>query len=361
MVALPPDWQRGDPWPTRLVAIVTSWMCYLPKTPQDLPQWMLDDKDITYLVYQRKNASLPFYTPNYGKEASVHFQFVHEFYHHLPEQTAFLHENPSDHSPDWRDWLRCLKPDANYSSLVRGLVWHRTPQEWGAFGAAQETCWRHTLHAFGMSNLLPAGTLPNISFHCCTQSVASKYQLQRQPRSAYARAQRMIGVGAKGRCGLDAAPARTKWSELSYAKDCGTDDADAAAAKCGVLLERPAGALSIRDPSRGTSAVRVAGGPSAAQVKSRPTIESTTPDRWEYMVDNSLTQGWEVLQPTIIGGQPLGVSPHGWCNSFLPHSECPGSPCQMPNELLRKKYQAGRATKHMNKKVASRDAVNPCL
>ena len=58
-------------------------MCYLPKTPQDLPQWMLDDKDITYLVYQRKNASLPFYTPNYGKEASVHFQFVHEFYHHL--------------------------------------------------------------------------------------------------------------------------------------------------------------------------------------------------------------------------------------------------------------------------------------
>ena len=67
------------------------------------------------------------------------------------------------------------------------------------------------------------------------------------------------------------------------------------------------------------------------------------------------------MMPVVIGDLPLTVTPHGWCKSFRPHKECPGSPCDEPPEVLKQRSRSRRATKHNNTKVASRDSQDPCL
>ena len=52
--------------------------------------------------------------PNVGYEAGVYLRFVMDHYDDLPEQMAFIQDQPEMHNRQWLEWIQCLLPEREH-------------------------------------------------------------------------------------------------------------------------------------------------------------------------------------------------------------------------------------------------------
>ena len=90
---------RRQPWPTPIVVVVAAFNEYDPTSP---PQWMHDERQLTFYVYQRVNATAPNYSPNFGQDGGMIVQFVRDHYVNLPQYTAILQAVMEDEQNGYR-------------------------------------------------------------------------------------------------------------------------------------------------------------------------------------------------------------------------------------------------------------------
>ena len=315
------------------VTVVVASHKYDPSSPSTQPEWMRPDargpSPLAFFTYQRTNASRPFYSPNYGFEAGVYLQYIVEHYDALPRLTAFVQGTPAEHNRHWRAWLRCLKPSVQYASLSPRFVTNRSMAFWRKRGddAAVEMCWRNLLDAFDASSLLPPRTEPLLSFHCCSMFVASRELLRRHPRRAYERAYSLL-VGSRGRC--NGRPAASSAWPLLYAS-----------LRCRELTranrERGGAGLCAADACREFASSAAAqphatgrGGKACPpdcrrQIRACAQRQRLDPPQMSSKIGAGAL---EHLQTALIGNLPLQATPQRACDSFVPDSQCPGSPCK---------------------------------
>ena len=196
-------------WKTPLVVVVASYDGICSNAP-----WLVNTTQVTFVVYQRKFPRRPNYVPNIGFEGGVYIRFVLDNYDDLPNQTAFVQEQAEMHNRAWLEWTSCLLPNASYTPLVYVRVKNndfRLVKD--GYHAIAEQCWRNFIHAFGKSSLLPPnGAKPTHAYYGGALFTASRAQLQRSPRIAYARID-MLTAGGDGRCHVG----ELDWANL-YAK-----------------------------------------------------------------------------------------------------------------------------------------------
>jgi len=306
-------------WTTDMVVVVAAFNEY---DPLDLPRWMRHDKHVTFYVYQRHNASLPHYSPNLGWEGGVYIQFVLEHYEDLPKQIAFVQAHPEEHNPDWRKWLGCVRPDAAWATLNPLYIvrpWTYFARRHGDVVPLVEQCWRNTLAAFGLRELLASRARPDVAFFCCAQLVVSREQLRSRGRAAFLAAhQHFAGAGAHGTC--HQGPLR--WHELSTPLLC--TEKMLACAKRG---DKDACACG------GCRHANRSGEPWCSVCKSwktacNPQLASSA----DVSTKHTMASAFEHLHHVFLGGQPFVMpppTPEMWCRMFLPDAECIGSPCRL--------------------------------
>ena len=167
-----PDPRRGHAWRTL-------------HTPSF---WWHNTSNLTFVVYQRQNASRPNYSPNIGFEAGVVVQFILTHYHNLPDITIFMQDRPEQHNPHWLAWSQCLLPNVSYAPMTNARMARlfkanaQTDKGTDADDAVVEQCWRDMLDAFGSPLLLPREQ-PFVSyFQGSTFAVSRSGQLPRTRR-----------------------------------------------------------------------------------------------------------------------------------------------------------------------------------
>ena len=273
-------------WPTRLVVVLATYSgtptmatnrqrSHTWKVQHNPEKWWHNTTNHTFIVYQRQNASMPNYSPNYGFEGGVIVQFVLEHYHALPDVTIFLQDRPEQHNPHWMHWSMCLRPNVTYAPMTNARMARlfkanaQTNPGTDVDDAVVEQCWRNFLDAWGSSLLMPREQ-PFISYFQGSTFAASRQQLRNTRRSTWLRAHRMI-AGGDGRCHTG----QVQWEYLS-------------------TLKRP------------------------------QTRAYDTPDAHGK---HTSANAFEALQHHLIGG--LGredVFTYDYCGAFIP--DCPHTPCK---------------------------------
>ena len=291
-------------WPTRIVLVVAS-LAGRPLSPARLATGRLlsheqNTSTLTFVVYQRLNASAPNYSPNHGFEAGVFIQFILEHFADLPLQTCFAQDSWREHSPRLLDWLPCVSPGATFAPLTsvrllrQGMgVWERASylSAVAAPGleAIVEQCWRNFLAAFNLSRLLPPRQVPTVGYYQGAFFLASREALRRNPQTAYAHAHAMA-AGGDGRCHRG----ELEWQSLSARRS------------------------AYSEPHL---------------VRDRPSLSKHTS-----------AGAWEHLEHALVGSMGLHA-PYAfdYCSAFVPRSSvCPGSPCRPPAVAQRVRLGAGR-------------------
>ena len=341
-------------WNTDLVIVVAAHNEY---NLTSLPEWMQNDTEATYYVYQRTDPTAPHYSPNFAFEGGVFIQFIFDHYHDLPRRTAFIHSYPNHHNPKWRDWLRCVREDTAWASLNGLFVKDRGTRMWKGMDALVEQCWKNLLSAFGVRYLVSAGEEPRVSFYCCAQFVLSRAQILSKPHDAYAAAHRLF-AGGDGRCHHG----RVNWTDLSTSRRC-----EDIRKKCTRCHQGPAtlpnSSHELHADGKGWDGedhYRGSGWERLGLEGSRHGGEPCFPNglnwtsgrharRWShdedcYIMENELCKqefaldsinltkhtsagALEHLQHVVLGGQPLNIKNFDMCSTFKPRSSCAGSPC----------------------------------
>uniref|UniRef100_A0A7S1J8S5 Uncharacterized protein n=1 Tax=Eutreptiella gymnastica TaxID=73025 RepID=A0A7S1J8S5_9EUGL len=250
-------------WKTNVVlvpAVYDEWAKY------GVPYWARL-KDYQLFLYQRKNPQKKNYAYNFGYEAGIYLRFIVDHYYDLPVHTAFVHARPQQHNRRWLEWLKCIRPELNYSILNNQYVKYRPLHSVGQ--ADKEQCWRDMLSVGG--HPLPPKLEPAVGFYCCNQFVISKRQLLRHSLETYERLLRMMGAPP----------------DVCHE---GPFDKDALYMNTTETTESP-----------GPASSKMAG--------------ST----------------FEHLQHVVMGGHPMlmpETPSTSTCRNFLPDHECNGSPCR---------------------------------
>ena len=172
-------------WRTSVVlvpAVYKEWTTY------GIPPWART-RDYQVHLYQRLDPRKPNFAYNFGYEAGVYLRFIVDYYHDLPNHTAFVHARPQQHNRRWLDWLKCIQPDLNYTILNNQYIKYRPIHSVG--GPEKEQCWRDMVGAIG--HRIPDKLEPAVGFYCCNQFVISKWQLLRYPLQTYRVLLRMMG------------------------------------------------------------------------------------------------------------------------------------------------------------------------
>lgn len=186
--------------------------------------------------------------------------------------------SPFEHNADILQWIDCLVPTMNYTSLNTLFIGDRGVSFWNHEGIVplNEACWRALAAVFGLE-LTPGGvTEPVVSCYCCQQFAISRDQVRRFSKAQYKAAYKMIGGG-----------------DYCY--------------------------RGTIDPDRIWS-------------MNQPWISKEHIDPKVAKKRGATTQGdaMEHLVHFLLGGEPLRSQPYdtaGYCRNFLPAFECSGSPC----------------------------------
>ena len=216
---VPPAAPANFSWATRFVAVVAS---FNGSVDQSFKKQRMHGTPTTLVVYQRSDPSREHYSPNFGFEGGVFVQFVLTYYDCLPNHTLFLQEHMAEHNPQWPEWAQCLLPTASWAPMSKARMQRsgvngQSLDFTHAYDGIIEQCWRNLLAAFGRSEALPARTsrpsVGSVVYFGGGVSVASREQLRRHPRSAYAAAHRML-AGGDGRCVTE----DLHWAELQASR-----------------------------------------------------------------------------------------------------------------------------------------------
>ena len=271
-------------WPTRIVVVLATYsgVPSMPdrrrgiawRTQHDPANWWHNTSNLTFVVYQRQNASLPNYSPNIGFEAGVIIQFVLEHYDGLPDITLFMQDRPEQHNPHWMEWSACLKPNMSYAPMTNARMARllkanaQTDPGTSADDAIVEQCWRNMLDAFGAPLLMPREQ-PLVSYFQGSTFAASRTQLRATSYSTWQRVHAMV-AGGDGRCHHGP----VQWERLSVTRRARTKTHD-------------------------------------------------TPDAHGK---HTSANAFEALQHILVGGFGREeVFSYDYCKSFLP--DCPRTPC----------------------------------
>ena len=180
--------------------------------------WWRNTSNLTFVTYQRQNASLPNYSPNFGFEAGVIVQFIVDHYHALPDITVFIQDRPEQHNPHWLAWTRCLRPNVTYAPLTNARMSRlyranaQTNKGTDVDDAIVEQCWRDMLDAFGVALLLPR-EMPILSYFQGSTFLVARSRLRATPLSTWRRVHAMV-AGGDGRCHRGP----LEWERLSVAR-----------------------------------------------------------------------------------------------------------------------------------------------
>lgn len=201
-------------WPTRIVVVLATYTG-TPSMPDPIRgskwrklhspvAWWYNTSNLTFVTYQRQNASLPNYSPNYGFEAGVIVQFVVEHFDNLPDITIFMQDRPEQHNPHWLAWTECLRPNVTYAPMTNARMSRlmranaQTDRGTEADDAIVEQCWRNMLDAFNSPLLLPREQ-PFVSYFQGSTFAVSRDRLRATSRERWKRAHGMI-AGGDGTC-----------------------------------------------------------------------------------------------------------------------------------------------------------------
>lgn len=136
----------GSRWRKGSVAVVVA---AFSEFDAGVPRWLAAaalemQSKLQPVLYQRSNSSMPNYAPNVAYEAGVYLQFVRDFYHDLPDVTAFVQAHAEEHSPNFLCMLECVSTgSASYISLNSFMIHQRSTALWRRFyyAAWVEQCW----------------------------------------------------------------------------------------------------------------------------------------------------------------------------------------------------------------------------
>ncbi|GAQ80313.1 hypothetical protein KFL_000510140 [Klebsormidium nitens] len=275
---------ESPPWNSSLVivpAVYHDW-------DAGWPEWT---EEFAVHVYQRTNASAPNYCENRAFESAVYLKFIVDYYHNLPDLTAFVHSDPPSHRRDIFTWLRCLRPNSTYSALnVHWLNhWHvdRPLEILGKSkfptGACQvpriEACFRRFAAIFGKDLSAEPGGKVEPSFYASNQFVISRDVILRHPLRVYQEAYKLIGL--EDRCVEGPIDPRENWA-LGKGNYC--------------LQEPPREWLEEGFESKIVQAMTM-----------------------EYL-------NHYVFEVEELDGKPY--TDEHYCKQFLSSEQCPGSPCE---------------------------------
>eukprot|EP01041_Mallomonas_annulata_P007693 gene7693-15745_t len=162
----------------------------------------------TTFVYQKKDPNKANYIPyNRGTEGGVYLKFIVDHYNNLPDIMVFVQANPLDHSPFFLKLVRCISPNATYSSINSHPGYDmnymcKNTSEWVKIEVWVEQCWRDilqktwnlegNLNAF--HKILPITAPIRVCCTCCQQFFVSRAKVRERPHSFWKELYEIIGV-----------------------------------------------------------------------------------------------------------------------------------------------------------------------
>jgi hypothetical protein len=84
------------------------------------PEWatsaeIMNKYNYSVFLYQKLDPNKPNYIQyNTGREASVYFRYIVDFYDNFPDVAIFVHAKPHEHQKKWLKMIGCISPTANY-------------------------------------------------------------------------------------------------------------------------------------------------------------------------------------------------------------------------------------------------------
>ena len=121
LVVVPAMWKEID-WANR-----SSWPLWLRDG-----LGLSDTKPRSYHIhlYQRidPNSKPPYdwpYCANVHEEAGVYLQFIHDYYHDLPDKILFLHGKPFRHASHPIQAAQCVRDDIHYANVNHHWIANR--------------------------------------------------------------------------------------------------------------------------------------------------------------------------------------------------------------------------------------------
>jgi len=134
---------RQSKWPRNTLIVVPAiWKEINWTNRSTWPSWLRDGLGLSganprsYYVhlYQRvdPHSKFPYdwpYCINVHEETGVYLQFIHDYYHDLPDKMLFMHGNPSVHtSYNPIDSAQCIRDNVHFSSINDDREWiHMRP------------------------------------------------------------------------------------------------------------------------------------------------------------------------------------------------------------------------------------------
>ena len=120
---------------------------------------------------------------NWGAEAVPYLHFIVDHYHSLPPHTAFVHGNPTAHTPFLGDMLACLNHRFDgYFALGETFVSRRRIQEDGLYERYDPLYrgFEDRLAAIGLANMAPQ-RVEILDFYASVQFIVSCAAIQQRP------------------------------------------------------------------------------------------------------------------------------------------------------------------------------------
>lgn len=186
-------------------AVYTEWLS------KGMPYWVDNrklhkDYGFEIFLYQKSNASAPNYiSSNRGLEAGVYLRYIVDFYNNFPDFAIFLHGFPGHHSPGWLNYVKCLKPSMNYSSINNGkssYTGKRSVRTWKPqYSIWIEQCYRDVLKiTFGLEEnstafheSFPVKKALVFGGQCCSQFIMSRAKVHQRPLATWKKLLHIIG------------------------------------------------------------------------------------------------------------------------------------------------------------------------
>jgi hypothetical protein len=198
---------RKSKWPRNTLVVVPAiWKEISWADRSRWPAWLRDGLGLSgtnprsYLIhlYQRMdpNSTYPYdwpYSINVHEETGIYLQFIHDYYHDLPDKMLFIHGKPSVHtSHNPIQSAQCIRDDVHFASVnddrefIRKRPWTYWPRDPDDNVGIMYKCAKRILTIVGYDaelQLNPTNIASKdenfISAFCCAQFYVTKERIHR--------------------------------------------------------------------------------------------------------------------------------------------------------------------------------------
>ena len=290
---------------TRIVKKVLVPAVFKEWNAESPPVWFGDASfrrnhgDYETFLYQKVDPSGPNYlASNRGCENAAYFKFIIDHYDNFPDIAIFIHAWPFEHNPDLFNYVKCIRPNATYSSL--NLGWYKCIDSWNGIWARHgmwtEQCMRDTMMAAWdlrtfeeLEERVPITKPFHMCFYASQQFFISRDIIRKRSLESWKKMHSMLGeadVCHSGELDYEHLYSFNQSSRMKFGPETADFGMDAGRKKYG------------NSPGRLTQAL--------------------TAEHLAELIYNG-AQSLELAKPTV----------QSVCDQFLDVNQCPGSPCNI--------------------------------